>query len=637
MGTDFIHLHVHSEYSLLDGACRINDLVNRAKELGMGALALTDHGNMYGAIEFYNKARQAGIKPIIGFESYVAPEGRLEKNPKSKEVLHHLTLLVKNQTGYQNLLKLATSAYLEGFYYKPRIDKDLLEGHSDGLIALSGCMKSEVNYCLSQDRPEDAERAAAMYRELFGKENFFLEVQNNGIPEQVKLLEGAIKIGNSLGIPLAATNDVHYMSKEDSEAHDALLCINTGKLLEDSARMKFATDEFYFKSQEEMLERFRITPGAVENTRQVAEKCNLELQLGRLHLPKFHPPDGITNVQYLRSLCEKGAVERYGIISDNVLKRLNHELKVIEETGFTDYFLIVWDFVNYAHRNHIMTSGRGSGAGSLVAYVLKITGIDPLEHDLLFERFLNAERVSMPDLDIDFCAEGREKVIDYARNKYGGDQHVAQIITFGTMKAKAVIRDVGRVMNIPFAEVDRVAKLIPLTLGITLAQSREQEPELEKLYSSDKKIRHLFDISSKLEGLARHASVHAAGVVISEEPLSNYVPLAKNGTVVTTQFDDVTLVEQIGLLKADFLGVRKFTVIDKTLQLIKETIGNEVDPAKLPMDDRKTYELLSRGDVKGVFQVETSRGFKELLNKLKPDKFTDIMSVVALYRPGPLQ
>jgi len=637
MGTDFIHLHVHSEYSLLDGACRINDLVNRAKELGMGALALTDHGNMYGAIEFYNKARQAGIKPIIGFESYVAPEGRLEKNPKSKEVLHHLTLLVKNQTGYQNLLKLATSAYLEGFYYKPRIDKDLLEGHSDGLIALSGCMKSEVNYCLSQDRPEDAERAAAMYRELFGKENFFLEVQNNGIPEQVKLLEGAIKIGNSLGIPLAATNDVHYMSKEDSEAHDALLCINTGKLLEDSARMKFATDEFYFKSQEEMLERFRITPGAVENTRQVAEKCNLELQLGRLHLPKFHPPDGITNVQYLRSLCEKGAVERYGIISDNVLKRLNHELKVIEETGFTDYFLIVWDFVNYAHRNHIMTSGRGSGAGSLVAYVLKITGIDPLEHDLLFERFLNAERVSMPDLDIDFCAEGREKVIDYARNKYGGDQHVAQIITFGTMKAKAVIRDVGRVMNIPFAEVDRVAKLIPLTPGITLAQSREQEPELEKLYGSDKKIRHLFDISSKLEGLARHASVHAAGVVISEEPLSNYVPLAKNGTVVTTQFDDVTLVEQIGLLKADFLGVRKFTVIDKTLQLIKETIGNEVDPAKLPMDDRKTYELLSRGDVKGVFQVETSRGFKELLNKLKPDKFTDIMSVVALYRPGPLQ
>ncbi|MEK7368447.1 MAG: DNA polymerase III subunit alpha, partial [Planctomycetota bacterium] len=401
--------------------------------------------------------------------------------------------------------------------------------------------------------------------------------------------------------------------------------------------MKFATDEFYFKSQEEMLERFRIAPQAVENALQVAEKCNLELQLGQLHLPKFHPPDGITNVQYLRSLCEKGAVERYGIISDNVLKRLNHELKVIEETGFTDYFLIVWDFVNYAHRNHIMTSGRGSGAGSLVAYVLKITGIDPLEHDLLFERFLNAERVSMPDLDIDFCAEGREKVIDYARNKYGGDQHVAQIITFGTMKAKAVIRDVGRVMNIPFAEVDRVAKLIPLTPGITLAQSREQEPELEKLYSSDKKIRHLFDISSKLEGLARHASVHAAGVVISEEPLSNYVPLAKNGTVVTTQFDDVTLVEQIGLLKADFLGVRKFTVIDKTLHLIKETIGNEVDPARLPMDDKKTYELLSRGDVKGVFQVETSRGFKELLNKLKPDKFTDIMSVVALYRPGPLQ
>ncbi|MFQ5956801.1 MAG: DNA polymerase III subunit alpha [Candidatus Brocadiales bacterium] len=637
MSTGFIHLHVHSEYSLLDGACRIKDLVNRAKALGMGALALTDHSNMYGAIEFYNEARQAGIKPIIGYEAHIAPKSRFDRNPKSKEALHHLTLLVKNHTGYQNLLKLATSAHLEGFYYKPRIDKDLLKDHSDGLIALSGCMKSEINHHLSSGCPKDAERAAAMYRELFGDGNFFIEVQNNGIPEQVKLLEGAIKIGQGLGIPLVATNDIHYMTQDDHEAHDVLLCINTGKLLEDSDRLRFATREFYLKSPEEMFERFREVPDALENTLAVADECNLELKLGQLHLPKYHPPDGMTNSQFLRRLCEKGATERFGTISDSVHRRLNHELKVIEETGFVDYFLIVWDFVNFAHENGIMTSGRGSGAGSLVAYVLKITNIDPLEHDLLFERFLNAERVTMPDLDVDFCAEGREKVIDYARKKYGGDQHVAQIITFGTMKAKAVVRDVGRVMNIPLAEVDRVAKLIPFTPGITLAQALEQEPELEKLYNSDKRIQRLFNISSRLEGLARHASTHAAGVVISEEPLTNDVPLAKNGNGVTTQYDDVTLVEQIGLLKADFLGVRKFTVIDKARKLIKDTTGQEIDLTTIPMDDKKTYKLLSRGDVKGVFQVETSRGFRELLSKLKPSKFVDIMPLMALYRPGPLQ
>ncbi len=637
MSTGFVHLHVHSEYSLLDGACRLDDLISRAKDQGMGAVALTDHGNMYGAIEFYNKARQAGIRPIIGYEAYIARDGRLERNPQSKDNIFHLTLLAKNRAGYQNLLKLATSAYLEGFYYKPRIDKDLLKDHAEGLIALSGCMKSELNHHLLQNCPGDAERVASAYRELFGRGNFFIEAQNNGMPEQKKLLEGAINIGNRLDIPLVATNDIHYMSQDDHEAHDVLLCINTGKLVEDTERMRFATREFYFKSYEEMLERFGDVPEAVENTLAVAEACDLSLELGRLHLPRFHSPEGIANPQYLRSLCEKGAVKRYGAISDNVLKRLDHELKVIEETGFVDYFLIVWDFVYFAHKDGIMTSGRGSGAGSLVAYVLEITNVDPLEHDLLFERFLNAERVSMPDLDIDFCAEGREKVIDYARKKYGGDHHVAQIITFGTMKAKAAIRDVGRVMNIPFAEVDRVAKLIPPAPGIKLVQALEQEPELEKLYNSDKKIRHLFDISFKLEGLARHASVHAAGVVISEEPLTNYVPLAKNGTVVTTQFDDVTLVEQIGLLKADFLGVRKFTVIDRAVKLIKEITGEDVDLAKAPMHDKKTFKLLARGDVKGVFQVETSRGFKELLNKLKPDKFTDIMSMMALYRPGPLQ
>lgn len=637
MGTSFIHLHVHSEYSLLDGACRISELIQRAKALGMKALALTDHSNMFGAIEFYTKAKAAGIKPIIGFESYIAPTGRLVKNPKIKETLYHLTLLAKDLTGYQNLLKLATAAYLEGFYYKPRIDKELLKRHSQGLIALSGCMKSEINCLLSADRFEEAQHVVAQYMDIFGEGNFFLEVQNNGIPEQKRLLEGAAKIEKRLGIALVATNDVHYIAQEDHEAHDILLCINTGKLVEDADRLRFATNEFYFKSPGEMMERFREFPHAVENTLAVADKCNLELSFGKLHLPKYHPPEGMTNSQFLRSLCEKGARERCGIVEETVSKRLEHEIRVIEEAGLVDYFLIVWDFVNFAHQNEILTGGRGSGAGSLVAYVLKITNIDPLKYDLLFERFLNAERITMPDLDVDFCAEGRDKVIEYARKKYGGDQHVAQIITFGTMKAKAVVRDVGRVMNIPLTEVDRVAKLIPSSPGITLAQALEQEPELDKMYNSDKRIHHLFDISFKLEGLCRHASTHAAGVVISEEPLTNYVPLAKNGDVVTTQFDDVTLVEQIGLLKADFLGVRKFTVIDKTLKLIKSTTGKDIDLINIPLDDEATYSLLSQGDVKGVFQVETSRGFKELLRKLRPEKFSDILPLIALYRPGPLQ
>lgn len=634
----FIHLHVHSEYSLLDGACKISDLIDKAIQQNMPALALTDHGNMFGAVEFYEAAKSRGIKPILGFEAYVAPGSRFDKESKNgKEILSHITLLAENNEGYRNLLKLTTSAYLEGFYYKPRIDKALLKTLSRGIICLSGCMTSEINRCLINNRFEEAANVAKEYRDIFGPDHFYLEVQNNGIEQQARLVSEAAEIGKKLDIPLVATNDIHYMNMDDATAHDALLCINTGKHLSDVQRLRFGTNEFYFKNYQEMYTVFQHIPEAIENTLTIAGRCNVEMAFGKMHLPKFTAPDGMSNSAYLRKLCEEGAVQKYGSITQNIRERLDYELKVIESTGFVDYFLIVWDFIHFAIQQRIPATGRGSGAGSLVAYVLNITNIDPIENDLLFERFLNAERISMPDLDIDFCAEGREKVIQYVRGKYGGDSNVAQIITFGTMKAKAVIRDVGRVMNIPLSEVDKVAKLIPNTLNITLKQALEQEPALKALYENEKHIHDLFDISKKLEGLCRHASVHAAGIVISDEPLTEYVPLAKSGDVVTTQFYDEILVDKIGLLKADFLGVRKLTVIDKTLKLIRETTGQEIDLSKIPMDDKKTYELLSRGDVKGVFQVETSRGFKELLKKLKPDKFADILPLVALYRPGPLQ
>ncbi len=635
---NFIHLHVHSEYSLLDGACKINDLVDKAIQFRMPALALTDHGNMFGSIEFYEAAKSKGIKPIIGYEAYVAQNSRFDKESKNgKENFTHITLLVESDEGYRNLLKLTTSAYLEGFYYKPRIDKDILKTHSRGLICLSGCMTSGINRCLINNRFEEALNVAKEYANIFGKDRFYIEIQNNGIKEQARLVSGAVEISKKLGVPMVATNDIHYMNKDDATAHDALLCINTGKHLSDVQRLRFETNEFYFKSPEEMYAVFQNIPDAIENTLKIADRCNLKLTFGKLHLPKFKPPQGFINIAYLKKLCEDGAIKKYGSITQPIRERLDYELKVIENTGFVDYFLIVWDFINFAIQHRIPATGRGSGAGSLVAYVLNITNIDPIENDLLFERFLNSERISMPDLDIDFCAEGREKVIQYVRGKYGGDSNVAQIITFGTMKAKAVIRDVGRVMNIPLSEVDKLAKLIPNTLNITLKQALEQEPSLKALYENEKHIHELFDISVKLEGLCRHASVHAAGIVISDEPLTEYVPLAKTGDVVTTQFYDEILVDKIGLLKADFLGVRKLTVIDKALKLIRETTGKEIDLTKIPRDDAATYDLLSRGDVKGIFQVETSRGFKELLKKLKPNQFADILPLVALYRPGPLQ
>mgnify|MGYP000268255437 FL=1 len=642
MKNNFVHLHVHSDFSLLDGSCRVNDLVDKTKSLNMKSLALTDHGNMFGAIGFYEYARQNDIKPILGFESYIAEGSRFTKEGR-KQQIYHMTLLAENHEGYRNLLKLASSSYLEGFYYKPRIDKELLNEHSKGIISLSGCMKSEINQNLLNNDYKKALSAASQYKDIFGTDNFYLELQNNKIERQDELVNEALKISQDLGLKTVATNDIHYLDPDDYYAHDALLCINTGKSIHDVKRMRLSTNEFYFKSQEQMEKTFGDLPEAIMNTSLIADRCSVELDLNTMHLPRFHPREdslcykpGMTNKQHLRKLCEHGAIELYENIDKVVTDRLDHELSVIEETNFVDYFLIVWDFIDFARKEQIPAIARGSGAGSLVAYLLGISNVDPIKYDLLFERFLNAERLSMPDLDIDFCAEGRDKVIQYVRKRYGGDNNVAQIITFGTMKAKAVVRDVGRVMDIPLPIVGKVAKLIPPALGITLKEALEQEPELKTMYDNDPQIQELFNISTKLEGLRRHASTHAAGVVVSDEPLTNYIPLAKNKDIVITQFDGETLVEKIGLLKADFLGVRKFSVIDKARQLIKATTGTVIDIDKLPLDDKKTYDLLSRGDVKGVFQVETSRGFKDLLMKLKPDKFEDVLPLVALYRPGPL-
>ena len=642
MKNNFVHLHVHSDYSLLDGACRINDLVDKTKALNMNSVALTDHGNMFGAIGFYEYARQNDIKPILGFESYVAPGSRL-KHEGGKQKTYHLTLLAENLDGYRNLLKLSSSSYLEGFYYKPRIDKELLNEHSKGVICLSGCMQSEINQNLLNNDYEKALSVASEYKDIFGAENFYLELQNNRIERQDELVKEALKISQDLDLKTVATNDIHYMESDDYNAHDVLLCINTRKSIHDVKRMRLSTNEFYFKSQEQMEKTFGDLPDAIMNTSLIADRCNVELDLNTMHLPRFHPKEdslcykpGMTNKQHLRALCEHGALELYKKIDNVIKERLDHELGVIEETKFIDYFLIVWDFIDFANKEQIPAIARGSGAGSLVAYLLGISNIDPIKYDLLFERFLNAERLSMPDLDIDFCADGRDKVIQYVRKRYGGDNNVAQIITFGTMKAKAVVRDVGRAMDIPLPVVDKVAKLIPPALGITLKEALEQEPELQTMYDNEQQIQELFNISTRLEGLRRHASTHAAGVVVSDEPLTNYIPLAKNKDTVITQYDGETLVEKIGLLKADFLGVRKFSVIDKARLLIEATTGTVIDIDKLPIDDKKTYDLLSRGDVKGVFQVETSRGFRDLLMKLKPDKFEDVLPLVALYRPGPL-
>ena len=633
--SEFVHLHLHTQYSLLDGACRIPEILAIAKSFKMDSLAITDHGSMFGVIDFYLEAQKVGIKPIIGCEFYVAPGSRLEKSGGIEDAANHLILLARNEEGYHNLMKLVSISYLEGFYYRPRIDKEVLAQHSSGLIGSSACLKGEVACLILQKRFNDALKTADTYQNILGKGNFYLEIQGNSIPEQKIVNTGMIKISKELGIPLVATNDVHYPTKDRATAHEALLCIQTQTTLDDPKHMRFQTEEFYFTSPAEMKELFKECPEALKNTLEIAARCNLELDFKQMHLPKYSPPGGKDKEEFLLELCEKGLTNKNLKNNPEVQKRLDHELKIIKHMGFISYFLIVWDFIAYAKSQSIPVGpGRGSAAGSLVSYLLGITDLNPLNYGLLFERFLNPERMGLPDIDIDFCYERRQEVIDYVTKKYG-QENVAQIITFGTMQARAVIRDVGRVMAIPYAEVDRIAKLIPAELDITLKKALESEPELNSLYKNDPQITKLINIALSLEGLNRHASVHAAGVIISDKPLNNYMPVFKTSdNQITTGYSMGTL-EKIGLLKVDFLGLRTLTVIDETLKLIKKIRGIQIDLEKLPLDDQNTYKLLASSHTIGIFQVESS-GMRDLLKKLIPERFEDLIALLALYRPGPI-
>lgn len=629
-------MHLHTQYSLLDGACRIPELLTLAKQYKMDSLAITDHGNMFGAIDFYLEAQKAGIKPIIGCEAYIAPGSRLDKNLGGiEEASYHLILLAKDESGYRNLMKLVSSGYLEGFYYRPRIDKQILSQHSKGLIGLSACLKGEIPVMLAQRRFNDALKAADEFINIFGKDNFYLELQENLIPEQRIVNEGLIKISKELNIPLVATNDVHYLNKEHARSHEALLCIQTQTTLDDPNRMRFQTDEFYFKSPSEMKQAFSYAPQAVENTVDIAERCNLELDFSKVHLPKYEPPGGEDKEIFLKQLCEKGLERRFSVVSPEIKKRLGHELEIIKNAGFISYFLIVWDFIHYAKENKIPVGpGRGSAAGSIVSYLLGITDINPLDYGLLFERFLNPERLGLPDIDIDFCYERRQEVINYVTKKYG-QENVAQIITFGTMQARAVLRDVGRVMGISYADVDRIAKMIPPDPSLTLKDALTSEPELKNLYRNDPQITQLVDTALQLEGLNRHASVHAAGVVIADKPLDNYMPLFMTQENQVTSGYSMSLLEKIGLLKVDFLGLRTLTVIDQTLKIIKATRSLDIKIEDIPLDDAKAFKLLTSAQTMGVFQVESS-GMRDLLRKLEPGRFEDLIALLALYRPGPI-
>jgi len=631
----FVHLHVHTEYSLLDGAARIPATVQKAADLGMPALAVTDHGTMFGVVDFYKACKKAGIKPILGCEVYVAPRTIADRTPKVDDNLYHLVLLAETSEGYKNLLQLVSVAFTEGFYYKPRVDKYLLNKYSKGLIALSGCIAGEVaGYCIKGEM-QAAQKSAREYMDIFGAGNFFLELQDHGFEEQRLANKGLLQIHKDMGIPIVVTNDVHYTEREHWEMQDILLCIQTGKTVDDPGRMKFQSQELYLKSEEEMAPLFGELKEAMNNTVAIAERCNVELEFGTLHLPDFSVPEGHTVDSYLEELCLKGVKWRYGGMNDTVKKRLEFELSVIRQMGYSEYFLIVWDFIDFARRNNIPVGpGRGSAAGSLVAYLLGITNIDPLRYGLLFERFLNPERVSMPDIDIDFCFERRGEVINYVTKKYGADR-VAQIATFGTMAARGAIRDVGRTLGMPYGEVDKVAKLVPPELNITIKKALEESPELKQLYEQDEQVQKLIDTAGLLEGMPRHASTHAAGVVITKEPLTHYVPLYKaTDGPLTTQFAK-DQVEELGLLKMDMLGLRTLTVIADAVRLIKESTGKDINIEEVPLDDPKTFELLCQGEGVGVFQLESS-GMRNLLRDLKPEVFEDLVALVALYRPGPL-
>ena len=633
---NFTHLHVHTEYSLLDGSNKINEYVSRVKELGMKSAAITDHGVMFGCIDFYKAAKAAGIKPILGCEVYVAPGSRFDKEKgKEEDRYYHLVLLAETQEGYQNLIKIVSYGFVDGFYYKPRVDMELLEQYHEGIIALSACLAGEVARNLARGFYEEGKEAALRYEKIFGKGNFFLELQDHGIPEQRQVNHELIRMSRETGIELVATNDVHYTYSSDAEAHDILLCVQTGKSLKDENRMRYEGGQYYVKSEEEMRRLFPYAPEAIENTGKIAERCNVEIEFGVTKLPRFDVPDGYTAWEYLNKLCFEGLDKRYTDNKEELRNRLNYELGVIKDMGYVDYFLIVWDFIRYAREQGIIVGpGRGSAAGSLVSYTLGITKLDPIKYDLLFERFLNPERVSMPDIDVDFCFERRQEVIDYVVEKYGKDQ-VVQIVTFGTMAARGVIKDVGRVMDVPYVQCDTIAKMIPQELNITIDKAMKANPELKKIYETDETVRKLIDMSRRLEGLPRHTSMHAAGVVISQKPVMEYVPLSRgsDGSLVT-QFTMTTL-EELGLLKMDFLGLRTLTVIQNAEKLVWRDKGIELDMDKIDYEDKKVYGMLGAGKTEGVFQLE-STGMKNFMKELKPGNLEDIIAGLSLYRPGPM-
>lgn len=632
----FCHLHTHTEYSLLDGEASIKKLVARVKELGMDSCAITDHGSMYGVVDFYREAKAQGIHPIIGCEVYMAPRSRFDKVHDIDNKTSHLILLAENQRGYKNLIKLVSAGYIDGFYYKPRIDFEMLKEHSEGIIALSACIAGEVPKALLRGDYDEAKKIALKYAEALGKDNYFLEIQDHGLSEQKRIIPDMLRLSEETGIGLVATNDIHYLKKEDAKYQDVLMCIQMEKKVDDPDRMKFETEEFYIKSPEEMASLFEYVPQAIENTEKIAKRCNVDFDFGTRHLPAYAVPDGKDAFEYLRELCQSGLEKRYSPVSDELQKRLDYELGVIKSMGFVDYFLIVWDFIHFAKNNGVMVGpGRGSAAGSIVAYSLGITTVDPIKYGLIFERFLNPERVSMPDIDIDFAPNGRQKIIDYVVEKYGEGQ-VAQIITFGTMKAKLAIRDVGRALDIPYAEVDKVAKLVPFDLKMTISKALDISTELHALYENDPQIKELLDTSMALEGLPRHASTHAAGVVITSEPIVNYVPLQLNSeNFITTQFTKDT-VENLGLLKMDFLGLRNLTVIENAVKIIKCTRGIDLNMDEIDYDCKEVYELISSGNTDGVFQLE-SAGMQSFMQELKPDTLEDVIAGIALYRPGPME
>ena len=632
----FTHLHVHTEYSLLDGSSKIKELTARAKELGMDSLAITDHGVMYGVIDFYKAARENGIKPIIGCEVYAAPGSRFDReNVSGEDRYYHLILLAENNTGYQNLMKIVSKGFVDGFYYKPRVDYEVLTTYHEGIIALSACLAGEVQRNLERGLYEDAKKSALRYEEIFGKGNFFLELQDHGIPAQKLVNQGLMRLSKELSIELVATNDSHYIYADDAQAHDILLCIQTGKKVTDENRMRYEGGQYYLKSEEEMRSLFPYAPQAIENTAKIAARCNVEIEFGVTKLPQFQVPEGETSWSYLNRLCMEGLKRRYPDDDGTLKARLDYELDVIHTMGYVDYFLIVWDFIHFARSQGIPVGpGRGSAAGSIVSYCLEITNIDPIRYDLLFERFLNPERVSMPDIDIDFCFERRQEVIDYVVRKYGKDQ-VVQIVTFGTLAAKGVIRDVGRVLDMPYAQCDAIAKMVPNDLGMTLDRALKESPDLRNAYNSDSQVKYLIDMSKRLEGLPRHTSMHAAGVVISRTSVDEYVPLSRaaDGTI-TTQFTMTTL-EELGLLKMDFLGLRTLTVISNAVRQVEKNHGIHLDMDHIDYNDKQVLDSIGTGKTEGIFQLESS-GMKAFMKELKPENLEDIIAGISLYRPGPM-